>query len=169
MSRKRPKNGQKWPKMCAVCVKQPHNRKWAVSWATWLKTEFRGHLVHPQPPQNRPTRRLDPRTSGQLVGREGNPGRAGWGPTVGRSTRVPGAKIILFSKSDPGPLGMLKQVFFPRFVPVMTRFGSRKIPKCFENGLFWDQKWVKNGSKTCCSKNDHGPFGDAQTIVFSPF
>ena len=27
-----------------------------------------------------------------------------------------------FSKSDPGPFGMLKQVFLPRFEPVLTEF-----------------------------------------------
>ena len=34
-----------------------------------------------------------------------------------------------FSKSDPRPFGMLKQVFFARFEPVVTRFGPRKNPK----------------------------------------
>ena len=42
--------------------------------------------------------------------------------------------------------------------PVATGFGSWKIPKCIENGPFWDQKWVKNGSKTRFSKSDPGPF-----------
>ena len=27
----------------------------------------------------------------------------------------------------------------------MAHFGPPKIPKCLKNGLFWDQKWVKNG------------------------
>ena len=31
---------------------------------------------------------------------------------------------------------------------MVTRFGPWKIPKCLENGPFWDRKWVKNGSKT---------------------
>ena len=57
---------------------------------------------------------------------------------------------------------MLKQVFFASFEPVVTRFGPWKIPKYLENGLFWDQKWVKIGSKTCFSKNDLGPFGMLQ-------
>ena len=42
---------------------------------------------------------------------------------------------------------MLKQVVLAHFKPVVTRFGPRKIPKCLEIGPFWDQKWVKNGSK----------------------
>ena len=64
---------------------------------------------------------------------------------------------------------MLKQVFLGRFEPVGARFGPRKIPKCLENGLFWDQKWVKNGSKTCFSKSDPGPFGMLKQVVLAHF
>ena len=52
-----------------------------------------------------------------------------------------------FSKNDPGPFGVLKQVFLARFEPKITRFGPWKMPKCLEIGPLWDQKWVKNGSK----------------------
>ena len=55
--------------------------------------------------------------------------------------------------------GMLKQVFLARFELVVIHFGPWKIPKCLENAPFWDQKWVKNGSKTRFSKSDRGPFG----------
>ena len=54
-----------------------------------------------------------------------------------------------FSENDPGPFGMLKKVFLAHFEPEITRFGPWKIPKCLENVLLWDRKWVKNGSKTC--------------------
>ena len=64
-----------------------------------------------------------------------------------------------FSKSDPRPFGMLKQAFLAHFEPVVMRFGPWKIPKCLENRPIWDQKWVKNGSKTCFSNYDPGPFG----------
>ena len=57
-----------------------------------------------------------------------------------------------FSKSDPRPFGMLKQVFSAHFELVVARFGPWKIPKCLEKGSFRDQKWVKNGSKTRFSK-----------------
>ena len=43
-----PKRRQKAPKT-AQCAPAPRNQERAVSWATWLKNEFRGHL-HPQPP-----------------------------------------------------------------------------------------------------------------------
>ena len=42
---------------------------------------------------------------------------------------------------------MLKQVFLNHLELVVAHFGPPAIPKCLENGLFWDQKWVKNGSK----------------------
>ena len=51
-----------------------------------------------------------------------------------------------------------KKVFLPRFALVVARFGPPKIPKCHENGLFWDKKWVKNGSKLYFCKNDPRPF-----------
>ena len=69
-----------------------------------------------------------------------------------------------FSKSDRGPFGMLKQVFLARFEPAVTRYGPRKMPKCLENGPFWDQKWVKNGSKTHFSKSDRRPFGKLRQV-----
>ena len=53
-----------------------------------------------------------------------------------------------FSKSDPGPFGMLKQVFLAHFESVVPCFGPWKIQKCFENRPLWDQKlgekWVKD-------------------------
>ena len=84
-----------------------------------------------------------------------------------------------FSKSHPGPFGMLKQVFLAHFEPVVTHFGPWKIPKCLEKGSLWDQKWVKNGSKTRFSKSDRRPFGMLSQVFrdhfepvlteFSPF
>ena len=83
-----------------------------------------------------------------------------------------------FLKNDPRPCVMLKQVFLDCFelgvahfgppkIPVfldcfelgVAHFGPPKIPKCLEDALFWDQKWVKNGSKTHFSKTHPRPFG----------
>ena len=54
---------------------------------------------------------------------------------------------MTFLKNDPRPCATLKQVFLDRFELVVAHFGTLKIPKCLENGLFWDQKmgqqWVK--------------------------
>ena len=44
-----PKRRQKAPKS-APCAPTPRNQARAVSWATWLKTGFRGHVVHPATP-----------------------------------------------------------------------------------------------------------------------
>ena len=57
-----------------------------------------------------------------------------------------------FSKTYDGPFGMLKQAFLARFEPVVTRFGPWKIPKCLENGQFWDPRWVKMGQKSSLAK-----------------
>ena len=64
-----------------------------------------------------------------------------------------------FSKTNREPFKMLQQVRLARFEPVVTCFGPWKIPKCLENGPFWDQKWVKSGSKMCFSKSGRGPIG----------
>ena len=74
-----------------------------------------------------------------------------------------------FSKNDPGPFSMLKQVVLAHFEPVATGFGSWKIPKCLENGPFWDPKWVKNGSKMRFSKSDPGPFGMLKQVFLECF
>ena len=74
-----------------------------------------------------------------------------------------------FSKNEPGPFMMLQQVFLAHFEPVATGFGSWKIPKCLENGPFWDQKWVKKGSKTCFSKSDPRPFGMLKQVFLARF
>ena len=166
-----PKRRQKAPKS-AQCAPTPRNQARAVSWATWLKTEFRGHLVHPQPPtfcgfhaSESPNETPRPPCQWSLGGAGGQPSPRAAGANGG-STRVPGAKKIIFSKVVPRPLGMLKQ---GRFEPVVTRFGPWKIPKCLENGPSWDQKWVKNGSKTRFSKKDPRPFGMLKQVFLAHF
>ena len=73
------------------------------------------------------------------------------------------------SRNIPRRFMMLKQVFLAHFEPVATGFGSWKIPKCFDNGPFWDHKWVKNGSKTRNSKSDPGPFGMLKQVFLAFF
>ena len=74
--------------------------------------------------------------------------------------------MILF-KVVPRPLGMLKQVFLGRFELTVARYGPWKIPKCLENGAFWDQKWVKNGSKTHFSKCAPRPYGMLKQVFLA--
>ena len=169
-----PKRRQKAPKT-AQCAPAPRNQERAVSWATWLKNEFRGHLAHPQTPtfysfhtseSPNETRRPPYQWSLGAAGGPASPRTVG--ANVG-STRVPRAKKMIFSKVVPRPLGMLKKVFLARFEPVVVRFGPWKIPKCLENGPFWDQRCVKNGSKTRFSKNDLGPFMMLKQVVLAHF
>ena len=147
-----PKRRHQAPKS-AQCAPTPRNQARAVSSATWLNTRFRGHLVHPQPPTfcgfqasqspndtPRPTYQWSLRVAG------GQPGPRTAGASGG-STSVPGAKKIGFFKVVPRPLRMLKHVFLAHFERVVAGFGPCNIPKCLENGPFWDQKWVQNGSK----------------------
>ena len=169
-----PKRRQKAPKS-AQCAPAPRNQERAVSWATWLKPEFRGHQVHPQPPtfygfeaSDSPNKTRRPPYQWSL-GAAGGPASPRTVGANGGSTRVPGAKKIIFSKVVPRPLGMLKQVFLGRFEPVVARFGPWKIPKCLENGPFWDQKWFQNGSKTRFSESDPGPFGMLKQVFLARF
>ena len=169
-----PKRRQKAPKT-AQCAPAPRNQERAVSWATWLKSEFRGHLVRPQPPtfygfqaseSPNETRRPPYQWSLGAAGGPASPRTVG---ANGGSTGVPGAKKIIFSKVAPRPLGMLKQLFLGHFGPVVARFGPWKFSKCLENGPFWNQQWVKNGSKTRFSKNDLGPFMMLKQVVLAHF
>ena len=88
-----PTNG---PKRCqkatksAQCAPTPQNQARAVSWATWLKNRFRGHLVHPQPPTfgdfqapKPPNETPRPQYQWSLGGAGGQPGPR----TVGGSQR----------------------------------------------------------------------------------
>ena len=167
-----PKRRQKAPKT-AQCAPAPRNQERAVSWATWLKNEFRGHLVHPQPPtfygfQAFESPNKTPRPPYQWsLGAAGGPASPRTLGANGGSTRVPGAKKMIFFKVVPRPLGMLKQVLLARFEPVVACFGPRKIPKCLENGPFWDQKWLKNGSKKRFLKSDRGPFGMLEQVFLT--
>ena len=147
-----PKRRQKAPKS-VQCAPTPRNQARAVSWATWLKTELRGHLVHPQPPtfcgfqaSKSPNETPAPPYQWSLDGAGGQHSPRTVGANGG-STGVPGAKKKSFFKVVPGPLGMLKQVFLGRFEPVVARFGPWKIAKCLENGPFQDRLGTKNGSK----------------------
>ena len=66
---------------------------------------------------------------------------------------------MIFLDPDPRPFATLKQMVFDRFELVVAYFGPPKIPKCLENGLSRDQKWVKNGSKKHFLKPHPRPSG----------
>ena len=64
---------------------------------------------------------------------------------------------------------MLKRVILARFQPVVTRFGPCENEKYLEEGTVWDQKWVKNGSKTRFPKSDCRPFGMLNQVFGAHF
>ena len=152
-----PKRRQKAPKT-AQCGPAPQNQERAVSWATWLKNEFRGHLVHPQPPtfygfQAFESPNETPRPPYQWsLGAAGGPASPRTMGANGGSTRVPGAKKMIFFKVVPRPLGMLKQVFLARFEPVVARFGPRKSQNALKMGHFGTKSGSKMGQKGLYSK-----------------
>ena len=78
-------------------------------------------------------------------------------------------KKMTFLKNDPRPCATLKQVFLDRFELVVAHFGPPKIPKCLQNGLFWDKKWFKNGSKMHFSKPHPRPFGVHKRVKLTHF
>ena len=149
--RNSPKRRQKAPKS-AQCAPTAGNQARAVSWATWLESEFRGHLVQPQPPtfcasqaSELPNERLDPRTSGHLVQPEGSTTRAQSGPTLGTPGSPRRKKSFFQSCSQTTWDGQTSVL--AHFETVVAPFGPWKIPKCLENGPFQAQKWVKMGQK----------------------
>ena len=123
------------------------------------------HLLHPRPPtfcgfhpSKLPKRTPRPQYLGPLgCGKLQAQAQTGGCPNGSTGSRR--GKKLTFLKNDPRPCATLKQVFLDCFELVVGHFGPPKIPKCLENGLFWDQKWVKNGSKTHFSKPHPRPFG----------
>ena len=171
MSRKWPKKAPRSPKFCADWLATATNQEQAISLATWLKTRFPGHLLHPQPPT---FCGFHPSELPKRTPRSPYPGpascklqaascklqaQAQTGGCPNGSTGSNRGRKMTFLKNDPRPCVMLKQVFLDCFELVVAHFGPPKIPKCLEDALFWDQKWVKNGSKTHFSKTHPRPFG----------
>ena len=79
-----------------------------------------------------------------------------------------GSKMC-FSKNDPRPFGVPKQVKGALLEPIASHFGHPKVTKCFENGLFWDQKSVKKMGQKCVFPKILLDFWGAQTSGMSPF
>ena len=153
MSRKQPRKAHKSSKFCVDWLATATNQDQAISLATWLKTPFRGHLIHPQSPtfcgfhpSELPKRTPRP----PYLGPVGSGKRQAQTQTSGGQDGSLGSnrgRKLTFLKNDPRPCVMLKEVFLDCCELVVAHFGPPKIPKCLENGLFWDQKWAKNGSK----------------------
>ena len=91
---------------------------------------------------------------------------------MGRFGTQKGSKLgqkCAFPKVIVVDLASSNKCFLARFEPLLTWFGPWKVPKCLENGPFWDPKGVTIGSKPHFSKSDPQTIWDAQTSVFCPF
>ena len=53
--------------------------------------------------------------------------------------------------------------------PIASHFGHSGATQCLENGLFWDKKWVKNGSKMSFSNDTFGLFGVHKQVEWAHF
>ena len=165
MSRKRPKKAP-----TSSNCRQPQTKNRPYLWLHGSKYNSEGTYSTRNPPlfvvstpQNCPNRRPDPQYLGPLgCGKLQAQAQTGGCPngSIGSNR----GKKMTFLKNGPGPCATLKQVFLDRFELVVAHFGPPRIPKCFETGLFWDQKWVKNGSKTHFSKPHPRPFGVHQRV-----
>ena len=150
MSANCPQKAPKNPRICAHWPPTAPNQKQTIS---WLKTRFRAHLIHPQPPTFggfQPSKLPYPTPKPPYLGpldRCKLQQVAQRGGCQNGSTRFTGCKKMPFSKMILDRMECQKKVFLARFEHVVARFGPPKIPKCLENGPFWDQMWVKKWVK----------------------
>ena len=158
---------QKWPKKAPRSSKcrQPQTKNRPYLWLHGSKCDSEGTYSTRNPPlfvvstpQNCPKRTPRPQYLGPL-GCGKLQAQAQTGGCPNGSTGSSRGKKMTFLQNDPRPCATLKHMFLDRFELVVAHFGPPKIPKCLENGLFWDQKWVQNGSKTHFSKPHPRPFG----------
>ena len=147
MSWKRPKKAPRSSK-----CRQPQTKNRPYLWLHGSKCD--SDLLHPQPPtfcgfhpSELPKRTPRPQYLGPL-GCSKLQAQTQTGGCPNGSTGSSRGIRMTFLKNDPRPCATLKQVSSDHFELVVAHFGPMKIPKCLENGLFWVQKWVKNGSKT---------------------
>ena len=147
-----PKRRQKAPKT-AQCAPAPRNQARAVSWATWLKNEFRGHVVHPQRPtfygfqaSESPN---DPRRPPYQwsLGAAGGPASPRTVGAKGGSTRVPGAKKIVFSNLFVDHLGCSNKCFWAILSPWWRVLGHGKSQNALKMSRFGTNNASKMGQK----------------------
>ena len=174
MSRKRPKKAPGSPKFCVDWLPTATNQEQAISLATWLKTRFRRHLVHPQPPtfygfhpSELPKRTPRPPYLGPL-GCGKLQAQAQTGGCPNGSTGSNRGKKMIFLKNDPRPCVTLKQVFLDRFEPVVAHFGPPTIQSALKMGCFGNKNGSKMGQKAFFQNSSRTIWG-AQTGEMSPF
>ena len=170
MSGKQPNKPPKSPKICTMCTNTPKPSTGRILGYVGQRRIPRAPGPPATPrffvvsnPQIRPRRCLDPRTSGHLVEPEGSTARTRLGQTMGPPWS-PGRKKSFIPKLFPDHLGFSNKRLEHALSPWWRPMGHG-IPKCLENQLFHDQKWVKNAF----FQKSSWTIWDAQTCVFSPF
>ena len=152
-----PKRRPKAPKT-AQCAPSPRNQERAVSWATWLKTKFRGHLLNPQPPtfygfqpseSPNETRRPPYQWSLGAAGGLASPRTVG---ANGGSTRVPGAKKRFFPNLFLDHLGCSNKCFQAVLSPWWRVLGHGKSQNALKMGRFGTNNGSKMGQKRVFTK-----------------
>ena len=169
MSKKRPKNGQKWLECALFVSNRSKTKNGPYLGLRGSKPKSKGTYSTRNPPlfvvcklRNRPTRRLDPRTSGHLVGLEDSAARTELGPTVG-PPGSPGRKKSFFSKLFLDHLGCSNKCFWAILSPWWRVMSHGKSQNALKMGRFK----TKNGSKTCFSKSDPRPFGMLEQVFLA--
>ena len=97
-------------------------------------------------PQNRPTRHVDPRSSGQLVQPGGRPAHTEWGPTVGPQG-CPGRKKSFFPKLFLDHLGCSNKCFWAILSPWWRVLGHGKSQSALKMSRFGTNNGSKMGQK----------------------
>ena len=143
-----PKNGEKWPECALSLSNTPKTKNGPHLGLSGSKPNSEGTYSTRNPPlfeackpQNRPTRRLDPRTSGHLVELEGTSARARWGATVGPPWS-PGRKMRFFSKLFLDYLGCSNKCFSAVLSPWWRVLRHGKSQRALKMGRFK----TRNGS-----------------------
>ena len=122
-------------------------------------------------PPRHPTKRLDPRNSGNsgngghLVEPEGSPARAPCGATGG-SNRVPGAKKSFFPKLFLDYLGCSNKCFWLVLSPWCHVLADGKSQNALKMGPFGTKKRSKMGQKRIFPKVIHAPFAFNRMVLW---
>ena len=152
MSEKRPKKAPKSPKNCAMCTSTPKPRTGRILGYV-AQNEFRGHLVHPQPPtfcgfqasdSPNETRRPPYQWSLGAAGGPASPRTVG---ANGGSTRSPGRKKSFFPKLFLDHLGCSNKCFWAMLSPWWRVLGHGKSQNALKMGRFGTNNGSEMGQK----------------------
>ena len=180
------KQSEKWPRLRTAFVKLPQNQGQAASWTTWLKTKFRGHLVHLQPPtfcgfqpSKSPNETLRPAYRRSFGGTSEQPwashsGGQRWvhqGPRGGKKKNFPKVFTCGTTGSKRAKNSCLSIPNGPRSLleehtcnPTLTHLWAQNGPFSRHFGILHGQKCVTTGSKWANNSCLSIPSGQGTTL-----